>query len=279
MSSIPFEVASDGITLRGERHGADGSVAGGRSIVLVHGLTAHRNLVVHGSKALTRSGYELILYDARGHGDSDPGTDGDYDYEHLAGDLAAVIDSELPGEQPFLVGHSMGAHTIAALSLRGPERFAGVVLIGPATVGVPLDEGSQIGWDALADGLERDGIDGFVAAYGTGLDPAWKETLIRIARDRLGRHRDLRAVAEAVREVPRSLPFEGLAELGAIDLPALVVASHDTADPGHPRSVAEAWAESLRRSVLIGEAPGESPLAWQGGRLSREIARFCDGIA
>jgi hypothetical protein len=24
------------------------------------------------------------------------------------------------------------------------------------------------------------------------------------------------------------------------------------------------------------EAPGESPLAWQGGKLSREIAAFCD---
>jgi hypothetical protein len=26
---------------------------------------------------------------------------------------------------------------------------------------------------------------------------------------------------------------------------------------------------------LISEAEGESPLAWQGGRLSREIAAFC----
>jgi hypothetical protein len=26
---------------------------------------------------------------------------------------------------------------------------------------------------------------------------------------------------------------------------------------------------------MIGEEEGESPLAWQGGKLSREIAAFC----
>ena len=28
---------------------------------------------------------------------------------------------------------------------------------------------------------------------------------------------------------------------------------------------------------MIREGEGESPLAWQGGRLSREIAAFCAG--
>ena len=58
------------------------------------------------------------------------------------------------------------------------------------------------------------------------------------------------------------------------EVPALVVASHDGADPGHPRAVAEAYAERLPRARLIGEEEGESPLAWQGGKLSREIADF-----
>ena len=30
---------------------------------------------------------------------------------------------------------------------------------------------------------------------------------------------------------------------------------------------------------LVGEAEGESPLAWQGGKLSREVAAFCAEIA
>ena len=65
--------------------------------------------------------------------------------------------------------------------------------------------------------------------------------------------------------------------LGALDVPALVVASHDEADPGHPYAVAEAWADALPQATLISEGPGESPLAWQGGRLSREIEAFCNG--
>jgi hypothetical protein len=39
--------------------------------------------------------------------------------------------------------------------------------------------------------------------------------------------------------------------------------------------VAAAYAERLPRARLIGEREGESPLAWQGGRLSQEIASFC----
>ena len=184
--------------------------------MLAHGLTAHRDLVVHGSRALPRAGYELITYDARGHGESDAGPSGDYDYDHLGSDLEAVLDSQLPGgdaARPFLAGHSMGAHTIFNLALRDPSRYAGLVLIGPASIGIPLDADSLANWDSLADGLDRGGIDGFIAAYEVGMDPAWHDTLVRIARDRLGRHRDLGAVAEAVREVPRSIPFDGIAEL------------------------------------------------------------------
>jgi hypothetical protein len=81
-------------------------------------------------------------------------------------------------------------------------------------------------------------------------------------------------VARALREVPRSPPFESLDELEFLDLPALVVASHDIADPEHPYAIAKAYAEHLPRARLVSEEEGESPLAWQGGRLSREIASF-----
>ena len=227
MTATDFEIESGGVVLRGAREGS------GTPIVLAHGLTAHRDLVVHGSRALTRAGHELIRSDARGHGESDPGPAGSYVYEQLADDLDSVV-AATGAERPFLAGHSMGAHTIAALALRDPSRWAGLVLIGPASVGVPLTDESLANWDRLADGLDEDGIDGFIAAYEAGMDPDWHDTLVRIARDRLGRHRDLGAVATAIREVPRSVPFDGLAELEALDVPTLVVASRDEADPGHP---------------------------------------------
>ena len=276
MSGTDFEAdGRGGVVLRGTREGE------GPPIVLAHGLTAHRELVVHGSRALSRAGHDLIRYDARAHGTSDPGALGSRTYDVLADDLEAVVAATVAaGERPVLAGHSMGAHTVVASALRDPDRVAGLVVIGPAEVGTPPAEDSLTGWDALAGGLERDGIDGFVEVYSRGLDPDWSETLIRIARDRLSKHRDLGALAEALREVPRSVPFDGLAELEGLDVPALVVASHDEADPGHPHAVAEAYAEALPRARLIGEEEGESPLAWQGGKLSREIAAFCeeDGV-
>jgi len=40
----------------------------GAAIVGLHGLSATRRYVLMGSRTLERSGYRVILYDARGHG-------------------------------------------------------------------------------------------------------------------------------------------------------------------------------------------------------------------
>jgi 3-oxoadipate enol-lactonase len=123
-------------------------------------------------------------------------------------------------------------------------------------------------------------VDGFLDAVdGQGLDPGWRETILRFTRERMLAHRHPEAVVRALREVPRSRPFESLDELDFLDLPALVVASHDVADGGHPYAVAEAYAQHLPNAELISEDEGESPLAWSGGRLSREIARFAQELS
>ena len=267
----PFEVARDGFSLAGETSGE------GPPVVLLHGLTASRRYVVHGSRTLERRGFQQIAYDARGHGASEPAPQGEgYAYAELAQDLGRVID-ERAGERPVvLAGHSMGAHTLAAFALANPDRVAAIVPIGPADTGAPATEDELAAWDALADGLADGGIEGFLRAYDHGLDPQWRDVLLRVARERLGAHRHLEAVAAALRETPRSRPFDDVSELEFLDLPALVVASHDDADPGHPYAMAEAWAARLPRARLISEDPGQSPLAWQGGRLSRAIADFCE---
>ena len=36
------------------------------------------------------------------------------------------------------------------------------------------------------------------------------------------------------------------------------------------------WTERIPNARMISEDEGESPLAWQGGKLSREIAAFCE---
>jgi pimeloyl-ACP methyl ester carboxylesterase len=169
----------------------------------------------------------------------------------------------------------MGAHTAIAYALRNPERLAGLVAIGPAYDGTISTE-SLAYWDGLSEALQGGGVDGFVAYIdrAQGIDPAWRDSVLRFTRERMLRHRNLDAIVTALREVPRSRPFEGLESLESIDVPALVVASHDAADPGHPYAVAAAYAEHLPGAQLVSEGEGESPLAWQGGRLSRAIAEF-----
>jgi len=262
-------VARDGWRLAGE------SIGEGAPVVLLHGITATRRYIVHGSKALARAGHRQLSYDARGHGESDPAPEGDgYGYPRLVSDLDAVVSWEL-GESPFvLAGHSMGAHTAVAYALGHAARVAGLVVIGPVYTGLPSEE-TIAGWDRLADGLERAGIEGFMAAFDRNLDPDWRETVLRITRQRMREHRHPMAVARALREVPRSAPFDAMSELEFLEVPALVVASHDAADPGHPYAVAAAYAERLPLARLISEPEGSSPLAWQGGRLAREIAAFC----
>lgn len=264
-----FEVAPEP-RLRGEAEGE------GPPVVLCHGVTATRRYVLHGSRALARAGYRVVTYDARGHGESDSAPVGEgYGYPQLIDDLERAV-AEQVGEERFLLGgHSMGAHTAVGYALRHPERLAGLAVIGPTFLGT-IDPDSLEYWDGLAAALDADGIDGFVAYIGErqGIDARWRDSVLRFTRERMLRQGNLGALAEALRQVPRSRPFDSLDELGGLDLPALVVASNDEADPGHPYAAAAAYAEALPRAELVSEEPGESPLAWQGGKLSRAIAAF-----
>lgn len=270
---VPFELSgAGGVPLRGWTQGE------GPEIVLLHGITAHRDLVVHGSSHLPRKGFRLISYDARAHGESEGGETGTYAYETLRQDLEAVC-GELCEGKPVLCGHSMGCHTLLAAALQRPDAYAGMVAIGPASRGEPISERSEAEWDRLADGLEEGGVEGWLEAYeANGLNPEWKDTLLRIARARIEKHQHPQALAQALREVPRSVPFDGLDSLAAIELPTLVIGSRDEADPGHPLAAAQDVAARIGGSEFVCEDEGESPLAWQGGALSRRIEEFCRGI-
>jgi pimeloyl-ACP methyl ester carboxylesterase len=248
----------------------------GIPVVLLHGLTASRRYVVMGSKALERSGHRVVAYDARGHGASAPAGDpAAYRYEDLAADLVAVLD-ELAVERAVLAGASMGAHTALRVALDAPERVAGLVVITPAYDPVEhADERRLVRWDALSDALREGGVEGFVAAYGLEDVPqAWRDTMDTVLRQRLAVHEHPGAVADALRAVPRSAPFADLHALEGIEVPAVVVASRDEADPGHPLALGAAYAELLPRGRLVVEEPGKSPLAWQGGQLSKVIAQL-----
>ncbi len=270
---VPLDVdRGDGLTLSAERRGA------GAPIVLAHGLTATRRNVVQGSRHLLGRGFELIGYDARGHGESSPAPDPDgYEYSDLAGDLAAVLDAA-GLEQAAVAGSSMGAATAVRFALEHPERVSALVLITPAYRGPgQLGPDALAHWDRLSAALAAGDVEAFVDASGVNeLPERWRDAARLATRQRVERHRHLGAVARALHVVPRSEAFAGLELLERLDMPALVVATRDEADPGHPLATAEEYAARLPHGELVVEAPGDTPLAWQGARLSRAIGDFLD---
>ncbi len=295
----------DGVILSGEQadsdpaEESDSARAGGVPLILLHGLTATRRYVVMGSRLLERSGYRVIAYDARGHGRSDPASDPRaYGYERLARDLEAVLDA-LGIHRAALAGASMGAHTILRFALDSPKRVAALGIVTPAydpasDLAIPLsakgaggalapdrdrtDAGSpEGGRDELARGLREGGVQGFIDAYDfSDVPPAWRETVETVLRQRLSAHEHPEAVADALEVVSRSRPFEDFAALTRIAVPTVVVASRDEVDPGHPLALAERYAQAIPGATLLvedggGDRPPRSPIAWQGGQLSKVL--------
>jgi len=277
--SEPGELAirSDGVTLSGESAGT------GPAVILLHGLTATRRYVVMGSRLIERSGMRVIAYDARGHGRSGPAPGRAYGYQHLAADLLGVMEDQ-GIERAVIAGASMGAGTAARFALEHPDRVAALALITPPYEhDTPREERELERWDALAAGLREGGVQGFVDAYDLGAVPeAWRQTVETVLRQRLGAHEHPDAVADALEVVPRSHPFDQISELSEISAPTLIVGSRDEADPGHPLRVAERWAQAIPGARLLVEDEGppvRSPIAWQGGQLSRALLELAGRAA
>ena len=268
-AATPFELSRGGVRLSGEDAGR------GTAIVLLHGLTATRRYVVMGSRLLERRGYRVVSYDARGHGESGAAASrGGYEYADMAADLAAILD-HTGIDRAVLVGSSMGAATALRFALANPGRVLALVQSTPAYAGEPHADAADLAtWGSLADGLESGGVEGFMAAYRPAASGRWRDALMRLTRQRLSRHRDLAALADALRIVPGSRAFDGLEALEGLEAATLVVGSRDEADPEHPLAVAEAYVARLPNAELVVEDPGKPPLAWRGAQISRAIDDF-----
>jgi len=123
-----------------------GSQPQARPVLFVGGWSMASNSWGYQMMALQRRGLRCIAFDRRGHGrSSDPG--GGYDFDTLAGDIAAVVEAlDLHGV--VLVGHSMGCNEIVRyLSRFGSGRVARIALLGPMTPGVTLSQTNPEGVD------------------------------------------------------------------------------------------------------------------------------------
>ena len=105
-----------------------------RTLVLLHGLTGHRDdfLPLLPMLHARHPGLRLLAPDLRGHGDSthtgDPATFG---FERLVGDLALLLE-RLAITRCDLVGHSFGGMVALRFALGSPARLASLLLVGTA---------------------------------------------------------------------------------------------------------------------------------------------------
>jgi N-formylmaleamate deformylase len=98
------------------------------TLVLLHGLTANGMCWKGLAHALEKE-YDIIMPDARGHGESSVPDHG-YRYEDQANDVIGLINSlRLP--PPVLLGHSMGGMTAAVVASRSPKLLRGLILADP----------------------------------------------------------------------------------------------------------------------------------------------------
>lgn len=97
-------------------------------IVLLHGLMTSGACWAPVARALEKD-YDVIMPDARGHGNSSA-PDLGYCYDALAADVEGLIGG-LGLVSPVLIGHSMGGMTAAVVAGRNPKRLRGLVLADP----------------------------------------------------------------------------------------------------------------------------------------------------
>jgi N-formylmaleamate deformylase len=97
-------------------------------VVLLHGLMSSGACWTPLARAL-EGDFDVIMPDARGHGESSAPQHG-YRYDDHASDVLALIGRlELSG--PILLGHSMGGMTAALAARRAASGLRGLILVDP----------------------------------------------------------------------------------------------------------------------------------------------------
>ena len=254
--------------------------------MLLHGLTATRRYVVMGSRALERSGHRVLAYDARGHGRSAPGAGrrlrlraprrrprrGARRGRHRARGARGRLDGR--------------AHALCASRSSTPSAWPALALITPAfdpARRAPSARAGAAGTRSRAGCARAASRASSRRTTSTRVPPsAGARRSRRVLRQRLSAHEHPRRSPTRSKSCRARAPFESLGELAAIAAPTVVVASRDEADPGHPLAVGERYARARSRArgwSSSARPPARSPIAWQGGQLSRVLAELADAAS
>jgi 2-succinyl-6-hydroxy-2,4-cyclohexadiene-1-carboxylate synthase len=135
------------------------ALEGGRGrIVLVHGFTQTRSSWLPIAEQLHADGYELIVVDAPGHGESGG----------LKLDLPSGADAlAATGGAATYIGYSMGGRLALHLAVARPQLVERLVLVS-STAGIDGEAGRaerRAEDEVRAERLERDGLEAFLARW------------------------------------------------------------------------------------------------------------------
>jgi pimeloyl-ACP methyl ester carboxylesterase len=243
----------------------------GRPVVLIHGytVTSAVNFATHYGftdgggleptagptveSALVDAGFQVVMYDLRGHGRSaKPHDPGRYDMNAHVGDVQTLVE-HLSLDRPAVVGYSLGS--MIAARLLGFPWVSAAALCGTGSYHV---EGEDAEIDAGLADVARCFSEGCWDDYPElGIFRSWAE---------LGEDPDflaLAAVARSVRGMPKEI-------LGAATIPVLVL--NGGADDGAADEFDLTPFVSGARRVVAGD--GDHSIAPSDPIFHRELASF-----
>ena len=230
---------ANGIQMNYELSGKKGAPV----VVLSHSLSSSL-LMWNPQMDVLNLYFQVLLYDIRGHGDSDTPL-GAYTLELLGNDAIGLLDA-LNINQVHFIGLSMGGMIGQCLALNYPHRLKSLVLCDTASV-IPsdaqpiwqerIDKARKKGMEALLEEtMERWFTPAFLTKNSQMLALIQKQFLATPVSGYIG-------CAEAIRKL------NYLDRLSEIKMPTLIMVGED--DPATPVSASVAMHERISNSKLV----------------------------
>ena len=135
--------------------------AGGLPLLLVHGWPESKRIFWRVIAPLAAAGFEVIVPDLRGFGDSELGPDGFHDVASHSRDLHALVTEGLGHDEVVLCGGDLGGPVVQDLALRFPGLADRMCLFNSP---LPYDKERMAGMDSrppreASDYFLRQGMD------------------------------------------------------------------------------------------------------------------------
>ncbi|HEY8489661.1 MAG TPA: 2-succinyl-6-hydroxy-2,4-cyclohexadiene-1-carboxylate synthase [Dehalococcoidia bacterium] len=247
----------------------------GPALLLLHGFTGSAETWRPHRAAW--EGFTAVAVDLLGHGRSDcPADPARYAVERCVEDLLAVLD-RLGFPRAAVLGYSMGGRVALRLALRAPERVPALVLES-ASPGIPdpTERAERArSDDALADGIERDGVEAFVDRWEAL--PLWasqarlpEEVRARLRAQRL--RNSAAGLAGSLRGMGAGREEPVLDRLGALPMPVLLLAGE--LDEKYCRLAREMAGRLPRPQVVTVPEAGHAVHLEQPARFQAAVRAF-----